>query len=42
MTARIDVDLMKVCSNYHGHEKLQEHELNQGHNKEKKSQEMQA
>ncbi len=25
---------------YHGHKKLQEHELNQGHNKENKSQEM--
>jgi hypothetical protein len=27
---------------YHEHEKLQEHELNQGHNKENKSQEMQG
>jgi hypothetical protein len=26
----------------HIHEKLQEHELNRGHNKENKSQEMQA
>jgi hypothetical protein len=32
------VILIRVCSNYHGHEKLQEDELNQGHNKEKKSQ----
>ncbi len=29
--------LMCYC---HGHEKLQEHELNQGHNKENKSQKM--
>jgi hypothetical protein len=27
---------------YHRHEKLQEQELSHGHNKEKKSQEMQA
>jgi hypothetical protein len=33
---------MGVCSNYHGHEKLPEQELNQWHKKENKSQEMQA
>jgi hypothetical protein len=37
MTTRINVGLMGVCSNYHGHEKLQEHELSQGLNKENKS-----
>ncbi len=39
---RIDVGLMGVYSNCHRHEKLEEQELSQGHNKENKSQEMQA
>jgi hypothetical protein len=42
MTIRIDVRLMGVYSNYHKHKKLQEQELNQSHNKENKSQEMQT
>jgi hypothetical protein len=33
---------MGVCSNCHKHEKLPKQELNQKHNKENKSQEMQA
>jgi len=37
MITKINVGLMGVCSNYHGHEKLQEHELSQGLNKENKS-----
>jgi hypothetical protein len=32
----------KDYKSYHGHKKLQEQELSQGHNKEKKSQKMQA
>jgi hypothetical protein len=42
MTRRIDVGLMGICSNCHGHKKLQEQKLNQGHNKENKSQKIQA
>ncbi len=38
MMTKIDIGLMEVCSNYHMQEKLQEQELNQGHNKENKSQ----
>jgi hypothetical protein len=37
MMTKINVGLMRVYSNYHEHEKLQEHELNQGHSKENKS-----
>jgi hypothetical protein len=39
---RIDVSLMGICLNNHENEKLQEQKLSQGHNKENKSQEMQA
>jgi hypothetical protein len=42
MTTRINVNLMGVSLNCRGHEKLQEQELNQGHNKENKSQETQV
>ncbi len=39
---KIDLNLIGVYLNCHKHEKLQEQELSQGHNKENKSQEMQA
>jgi hypothetical protein len=37
MMTRIDIGLMGVYSNYHGHKKLQEQKLNQRHNNENKS-----
>jgi hypothetical protein len=37
MMTVINVGLMEIYSSYHEHEKIQEHELNQGHNKGKKS-----
>jgi len=42
MMTRIDVGLMGICSNCHEHKKLQEQKQNQEHNKENKSQGMQA
>ncbi len=42
MMTRIDVGLMGVYSNCHGHKKLHEQELSQGHRKKNNSQEMQA
>jgi hypothetical protein len=37
MMTRIDIGMMGICLNYHGHEKLQEQKLSQGHKKENKS-----